>query len=228
MSSDGDILGWAFNNGQFDPDWVVGGGFFVLGLFGALITAYLFLGEFLPAMGGRAGYLKREAEIGLFKKRLEDTVRRREQYVAGEPGAPTDAQLAATERLGTELQAMIHEYERGQSRQFWRLAAVGFPMYVLLGGLTAALLATSLLQALIIGFAWPAIVDRIGLGKQMAVTKELKNEEIDNLQRKAEALVRDLAASRQRESKTEASLTRLAARYQAKVVPAGAAEEKNR
>lgn len=168
-NEDSDIWGnffpWSDQTG-FSANWLSGLGLALLGVFGALVTIYLFLGEFLPSMGGKAEY---EA-IGL---ELEDLVNRRDKQLAprerftrdGHPMSPEERNEAA--KLTNDLNGIIEGKEKAARKVKRELVAVGFPLYVLLGGAFAVLLAANAPQALLIGFGWTAVVDRFGLKREL-------------------------------------------------------------
>ena len=63
----GQIFAWYFD--PEGPNILLGVVYFLLGCTGALVTVYLFLGEFLPSMGGKTEYRLTKIELEEFKKR---------------------------------------------------------------------------------------------------------------------------------------------------------------
>ena len=179
-----DVLFPWVKSGGVSENWVEGLGLFALGLLGALVTAYLFLGEFLPSMGGKATYDVLSIEIEDLARRRNDVLALRERYVRGELSL-TNERLRAAERL-TEQLTQAHDAKQTEaSRLRTHLLLVGFPMYVLVGGAFAVLFATNLLQALLIGFGWTAVADRIGLQRELEQKGHKREEQVDRLAEEA-------------------------------------------
>jgi hypothetical protein len=161
----GNFFPWSSDEG-FSSNFLSGLGLALLGVFGALVTIYLFLGEFLPSMGGKAEY---EA-IGL---ELEDLVNRRDKQLAPRERFTRDSHPMDTEqrdeaaKLTQDLNGIIQSKEKAAQKVKRELVAMGFPLYVLLGGAFAVLLASNAPQALLIGFGWTAVVDRFGLKREL-------------------------------------------------------------
>ncbi len=193
----------------YDPvtkevNWAVGLIHFLLGAIGALVMVYLFLGEFLPSMGGRADYVKDDFELRQHKKmrqdillaRIEQAERIRTREVSGEKQLQTvelqqqeRLRLDVADKLGDDLNEIVEFLERRVDRNRWRLFLLGFPMYILLGGFFAAALALNMMQALLIGFSWTAIVERFGLARQQEEVKRIRAQEIAELEQRAEEAV---------------------------------------
>ena len=190
-SSSIEFFPWASAPGGFSQNWETGLARFVLGLIGALFTVYLFLGEFLPSMGGKAEYEVKRQELEDQKKRRDAAVKNQERL--GEAlGSRNNFGTGEVQVIRTRIRAsdgLIKEYdhaidnlEREISAERWRLFLVGFPMYILLGGFFASAFAVNALQALVIGFGWTAVADRIGLQKQLEVKKQATKEEISKIE----------------------------------------------
>lgn len=187
------LFAWASREGGLSGNLWVGGLFFVVGLVGSLVAGYFFLGGFLPAMGGKVRYELREQEIATKTKQRDAALRSREAFARGEKSMSRD-EVRSEETLSRDLTRLIDCLESGQSRERWRLIAIGFPIYVVLGGLFATAFAENLTQAAFIGFGWPVIADRIGLRDEGAVRRSVRDEQIEQLER--EALKSAGAASR--------------------------------
>lgn len=64
--------------------------------------------------------------------------------------------------------------------------ALGIPMYVVLGGIIATAVAETIPQAILSGFAWTAIIDRMGLRREMDVRQRERSASIQSLADAAE------------------------------------------
>lgn len=160
-----DVLFPWVKSGNFADNWLDGLGLAALGLIGALVTVYLFLGEFLPSMGGRAAYEELKVEIGALADRRDRQLVPREHYAKDDEEELTDKQREESARITEQLTAIIDQKE-GEAKALRRhLFLMGFPTYLLLGGAFAVLFASNALQALLIGFGWTAVADRIGLNR---------------------------------------------------------------
>ena len=177
----GQIFAWYFD--PEGPNILLGVVYFLLGCTGALVTVYLFLGEFLPSMGGKTEYRLTKIELEEFKKRREDALSARERFAIGrnEPGFTMD-HLMAEEKITEHLNQTIESLEKRLWRERWRLFMLGFPMYVLLGGFFALAFATNMLQAILVGFSWTAVAEYVGLQKEQAAEKAIRDKAIGEME----------------------------------------------
>lgn len=181
-----DVLFPWIESGGFEANWGEGLGFAALGIVGALVTIYLFLGGFLPSMGGKAEYEATRLEIEDLTKRRDKQILLREQHTRGEAGIPAE-RLAEADKLTDDLGAMIEAKEARAAKLRRELVAIGFPLYVVLGGVFAVLFASNALQAILVGFGWTAVADRIGLKRELDEKSRQREEEINKLTERAES-----------------------------------------
>ena len=197
------ILAWLFPD-DGDPDWTEGVVFFLLGVMGALVTTYLFLGEFLPSMGGKADYdldrwdLKR-------KKDERDKLNEERKQLAGSSPVPED-RMAALGSMVDDRTAEIDEIQKRLVSERWRLLTVGVTIYVLLGGAFATVFATSMAQALIIGFGWVAVADRLGLKREKETKDDLRQKDITKLEKDAEGHRQELKKAKDEQAELSRAL----------------------
>jgi len=184
----------------------------LLGVAGALVTAYLFLGDFLPSMGGKVDYDLQRGILDDLKKRKEKTLALLESYVQGGEAVPPE-RLEAAEQLSKDFETTITRMEASIAKDRWRLFRLGFPVYILLGGFFATAFATNLLQAILIGFGWTAVADRIGLNRELDARKAIKDDKVDTLEKQALEFQRKLieANARVREAEAQKELATRAA-----------------
>jgi hypothetical protein len=180
----GPFLPWV-DAGGFSDNIGTALGFFALGLIGALVTIYLFLGEWLPSMGGKAQYETLLLEIDELKDRRDVLMSLREDFTEG------DEELSAERReeakhLSDELEGEVETKTKRAETLHRRILAQGFLLYALLGGAFAVLFAETLMQALLIGFGWTAVADRLGLKREESEKATRRDQEIRKLQRGAE------------------------------------------
>ncbi len=204
------IFPWA--QGGFAKHWGDGLVRFLLGVAGALVTAYLFLGDFLPSMGGKVDYDLQRGILDDLKKRKEKTLALLESYVQGGEAVPPE-RLEAAEQLSKDFETTITRMEASIAKDRWRLFRLGFPVYILLGGFFATAFATNLLQAILIGFGWTAVADRIGLNRELDARKAIKDDKVDTLEKQALEFQRKLieANARVREAEAQKELATRAA-----------------
>ncbi len=203
-----DVLFPWIDSGGFEANWGEGLGFAVLGIVGALVTIYLFLGGFLPSMGGKAEYEATRLEIDDLAKRREKQITLRELYARGEAGIAKE-RLEEADKLTDDLGGMIEAKEARAAKLRRELIAIGFPLYVLLGGVFAVLFATNALQAILVGFGWTAVADRIGLRSELDEKSRQREDEINKLTDKAQAaelLRQELETTKDALSKTTSEL----------------------
>lgn len=203
-----DVLFPWIESGGFDANWGEGVGFAALGIVGALVTIYLFLGGFLPSMGGKAEYEATRLEIGDLAKRRDKQIALRELHTRGEAGVAAE-RLQEADKLTDDLGAIIEAKEARAAKLRRELIAIGFPLYVVLGGVFAVLFASNALQAILVGFGWTAVADRIGLKRELDEKSLQREEEINKLTERAEAaemLRQELATTKDALRKTTEEL----------------------
>jgi hypothetical protein len=169
------------------PNYGLGLLFFVVGGVGALVTVYLFLGEFLPSMGGKGEYIKLQAQLEYFEDRRKQLLDNRWQALKDKTElAQHQVQLLmATDRLSDDLDSIVKDLQRQMTSERWRLFILGFPLYVVLGGFFALAFARDVFQALLIGFGWTAVADRFGLSREETVRREFRDKQIEELRQQA-------------------------------------------
>jgi RTX calcium-binding nonapeptide repeat (4 copies) len=201
------VLGWLFP-AEGDPDWTTGIVYFLLGMAGALVTTYLFLGEFLPSMGGKAQYEADEWDLKN-KKESRDKLGEERGLLARETPV-NESKLRALESMSKDLSAEIDEAQRVHRSERWRLTALAIPVYVVLGGAFATAFATTLPQALLIGFGWVAVADRLGLKRETDARDDLRGKEIEKLEQDANQSTEEAVKLRDERQRLEGGLTEAA------------------
>jgi hypothetical protein len=220
-----DVLFPWIESGGFEANWGEGLGFAGLGIVGALVTIYLFLGGFLPSMGGKAEYEATRLEIEDLTKRRDKQISLREQHARGDAAISME-RLAEADKLTDDLGTMIEAKEARAAKLRRELIAVGFPLYVVLGGVFAVLFASNALQAILVGFGWTAVADRIGLKRELDEKSRQREEEINKLTERAESaeLIRqELATTKEALKKTTEELASAVTRSSAEPAQARAA-----
>lgn len=146
------------------PEWGKGALYAGLGLVGALVTVFGFIGGVVPGTAGHASI-----EAGL--KRVEE----REKIIDALMKDPVGnaAEIKAIEQATNNLRDDVN---RDRRRQF-TIAAI---LYAVLGAFFAVLLARDLLQALVIGAGWTAFLGALGLKKDYAERKAAKDQVIES------------------------------------------------
>ncbi len=181
----GTICPWAFKTGGFSQNWTEGLTYFILGIIGALATVYLFVGEFLPSMGGKAEYELLKIELENTKKLRDHTLAFRADAIEnGVPPLPTD-KINALNDLSDDYEKTIDRLEKQLSQERWRLFLLAFPIYIFLGGFFATAFSLNYLQAVLIGFGWTIVADRIGLSREEAAKKDIRDTQISLLEENA-------------------------------------------
>jgi hypothetical protein len=188
------IFPWV-TSGGFDENWKEGLGLAALGLVGAIVLLFVSFGDFLPAMGGKADYLARKAELDELVEQRSAQFALREKYVSG--GAETTpereaASAALTDDLETAIQQMQREVAHERNRLLW----TGMVMYALLGAAFAVLFSSNALQALLIGFGWTAVAERLGLRSELADRSDNRQKAIEELREDAQRAVDDAEKAR--------------------------------
>ena len=151
-------------------DWGTGALYAFLGLIGALVTVFSLIGGAIP---GTSGSVRIEAGM----KRVEEREKILDKLIE-EPNKNPEV-IKAVEIATNNLRDDMRDDRR---RQFALAAA----LYALLGGFFAALLARDLLQALVIGSGWTACLGALGLKKDYAARKSMKDQTTEKLTEKFE------------------------------------------
>jgi hypothetical protein len=178
------IFPWASQEGGFVANWPEGLFLGMLGLFGAAVTLYLFAGEMLPSMGGKADLLVSQSEVANFKKLREEVLAERKECLQ-KNGTCSNDRITALGELYDDYAIEITRLEDAITRERKSLLRQAVPLYFLLGGLFASAFALNALQALVIGFGWTAIAERIGLKREHDALQKVRSTEVDELEREA-------------------------------------------
>ena len=170
--------------GDFSDNLPTGLGLAGLGAIGAMILIFGLIGSYLPSMGGKGKYEALLLEIEILEGRRNEQIASREKYVrSGTDPGPERRQEAG--KLTQDLSQAI-ESKKAEAKQAYRQVLwLGIPIYVVVGGALAVLLATNALQALLIGFAWTSIADRLGLKREQGEKQAAKIENVEELTQRA-------------------------------------------
>jgi hypothetical protein len=152
------------------PKWGVGALYAFLGLIGALVTVFGLIGGAVP---GTAGFVRIEAGM----RRVEEREKILDKLIKDPKRNPEE--IKAVEIAANNLRDDMRDDRR---RQFTSAAA----LYALLGAFFAALLARDLIQALVIGAGWTACLGALGLKKDYAERKSMKDQTTEKLTEKLE------------------------------------------
>ncbi|MGE0135921.1 MAG: hypothetical protein AB7L91_14255 [Dehalococcoidia bacterium] len=201
------LFAWAFEDGGFSENYLRGLVLYVLGTIGALIAVYSTLGDFLPSMG-RGAYDLQKAEADEHRRTRDALLEARRAYVERREDPPSD--LAA---LSDDFVALVTREDQALARQRSRLIAMAVPLYVLLGGFVAAAIASSLTLALAVGFGWTAVLDRIGLGRELAKTAPERVQAVEQLQRETQTARADATALTAANQRLADQHAQMSARY---------------
>ena len=148
------------------PQWGTGALYAALGFVGALVTVFGLVGGAVPWTAGFA-----RIEAGL--KRIEKREKRLDKLIRA-PDANAKV-IKAIEKATNNLRDDLHSDLR---RQF----SIAASLYVILGAFFATLLARDLLQALLIGAGWTAYLGALGLKRDYAERKSIKDKTTEQLE----------------------------------------------
>lgn len=141
------------------PDWELGAKLFFVGMFGALIAAFAFLGDAIPSSKGQVRIKAWEADEQFLLAKRNESIARSEELVTA---AKVDSErLAHEQTLGQRFASLLENKVALISRERWKLFTVGGTFYVLLGALTSTAVASTAIGAFAVGLAWTAVVDRL-------------------------------------------------------------------
>lgn len=147
-------------------DWGRGAIYALLGLVGALVTTFGWIGGAVPGTAGKVELDEESLRLRRLYERLDAMV---------EHEKPDAAAIGAVEKAIDNLR---DDLRRDRWRQFW----IGFVLYVLLGAFFACALAHDLLQALAAGAGWTALLGSVGLKQEFEQRAERKNDQLAEAQ----------------------------------------------
>lgn len=142
------------------PDWPTGGLLALMGLIGALCTIFGFIGGAVPGTTGQAKIEKDNARLDRLTEILEDLIKNN-----------SDKSEAIT-----AVQKSVNSLRDDLRREHWRQFFIATLLYAFLGAMFATMLGNNFLQALVIGAGWTAIIGSLGLKKDYAEKKAVKDE----------------------------------------------------
>jgi hypothetical protein len=202
-------------------DWTLGLSLAAIGAMGALVATFFATGQPFVGVdheGPSLGEIKADLEEA---NQLWTAAKAHQTELAGQADSqPGDdvrfAQWGAIAAAEGENVASLRNAYRSER---WRMFLIGGPMYILLGAFFAAALATTFLQALVIGAAWTTVLDRVQLGGQIKRKESVAQEAIDAQTRDASlAIAEKEKALREQEGarrQAETELRDQAAAYKA-------------
>jgi hypothetical protein len=168
---------WVSFDGGFHGDWARGLAYFLLGFVGAAVTLYFFAGGLLPSMG--------RGQLTVLETERAQWERRRDRKLDAVEKTPSGAEGTKQKWLYERSAAQVTALDARIDRERGALLKVGVPLYLFLGGFFAAMFATNLIQAALIGFGWTAVVERFGLKREQETRKDSRDDLIDTLQTEA-------------------------------------------
>ncbi|PKL60738.1 MAG: hypothetical protein CVV33_01095 [Methanomicrobiales archaeon HGW-Methanomicrobiales-4] len=145
------------------PNYIEGLILGLLGGVGAVVAIYFSIGFALPGTAGMA--IVEEEMIRL---------RKNEDLLDGMMSDPN-----CNPECLTAKQTVVENHRKYITGERWKQYLTGFPLYIILGGFFALMLATDLLQALLMGFGWTTIVGSLGLKSDFQYRKDKKNLQLD-------------------------------------------------
>lgn len=148
------------------PDWSLGGLYAGLGLAGALVTLFALIGGAIPGTDGTARIDAESQRLETFYARLVE--------LTNEPVLDAAAISA--------LNDTVDKLRDDLTQERWRLFAMGFVLYALLGSFFAMALARDYVQALVVGAGWTGVIGSLGLKSEFTARKQIKDKVLDDVQ----------------------------------------------
>lgn len=170
----GELLTWATAT---PPDWGRGALLAGMGLVGALVTIFGLIGGVVP---GTAGQAQIDADTARLKRLSEEL----EKLITASTRDPATI---------TAVEATVNNLRDDLRAERWRQFAIATLLYAILGAAVSTLLASDVLQALVIGAGWTGLLGSLGLKRDYAERKELKDTALERTverAEKAEALIK--------------------------------------
>jgi hypothetical protein len=150
-----------------DPiDWETGGFLALMGLAGALVTTFTFIGGAVPGTAGKARIEADSLRVDAWTQNLDSLI------------ADPDSDEGRIRAVQEAVNNLRDDMNAEQRRQFMVASA----LYAVLGSFFATALAQDLLQALLFGAGWTGIVGSLGLRSDYDERKKKKEEGIELLE----------------------------------------------
>lgn len=176
------------------PDWKQGGVLLLLGFVGSLVTIFGFIGGSIPGIAGQVKIDKDEATLELLTKNLE-------QLIVTNVGDPQNGNAA----LISAVQETVNNLRDDLRQERWRQFFIASVLYSFLGAMFATMLADDFLEAIVVGAGWTALIGTLGLKKDYAERKAIKDESSKESQEVIKELVQELSAIGRSNGLTEQS-----------------------
>lgn len=147
------------------PDLWTGALFAGLGLIGSFVTIFGLIGGAVPGTAGQVKIDANTARLDRLSKRLEVLI------------------FASTPDAGvvTAVETAVNNLRDDLKAERWRQFAIATVFYAFLGAFFSAFLAQDMLQALVIGAGWTGLLGTLGLKKDYAERKAVKDENQNRL-----------------------------------------------
>lgn len=148
------------------PDWGQGGLLAGLGIVASLVTVYSAVGGVLPGTAGQPRLEAMQTMVGQLEARLLELAQ------------TSPADTAAIDSIGKVTHDLRADFARDRTRQF----VLGGLLYLLGSAAAAAIFATDLVQALVIGAGWTGIVGAYVVKQDANARGEVKDSIITEQQ----------------------------------------------
>ncbi len=151
---------------------IVGILFLILGICGAAVMVYI--GEWDKLMGKSARIIEIENEIDVKRE------------IANKITDPKDVDARK------KFEDMINEDEDRLDRERKDIRTKGMVLYLLIGGVVAAILANSMVEAVGFGAGWTGLIGVFGIKKDNELQKESRNTETLSMEEKYENAIKKI------------------------------------
>jgi hypothetical protein len=155
-----DLFKWATSS---PPDWSSGIILAVLGIFGALIADFGWIGGVVPGTAGKAEIDKDTERLEAMKDRLDTLIK------------SDKCEYECIKAVETAVNNFRDDIRVERHYQY----AIGASVYLVLGGIFATMLAHDLLQAIVIGFGWTSVMGVLGLKQDYESRKSAKDDTLE-------------------------------------------------
>lgn len=179
-----DPVTWFSWLNQEIPDWRQGGLLLLLGFVGSLVTLFGFIGGSFPGIAGQAKIDKDETRLEILSKKLE-------QLIISSAESP----LSGNSDVIKAVQETVNNLRDDLGKERWRQFFIASLLYSFLGAMFATMLADDFLEAIVIGAGWTALIGSLGLKKDYAERKAIKDESAKESQEVIKELVQELSAA---------------------------------
>jgi hypothetical protein len=172
------LLTWVHPGDAQPVDWSRGGLLFAAGFIGAMLTVYLSHPDRLPALGGADETLDLSEELATRRRTQAADLDLRRSLIGSDDDRSRVTDLRGLFPHEQQFLVFLSGQLRLARRSLWLR---GIPLFLILGPTAAAVLSTSVWQAITIGLVGPAALSATMARRETVKTRQLATQEMSEV-----------------------------------------------